>query len=170
MERLKIISKRLQIAVLIIMLLTPIIMALGAIYGAWGELLNIPGTILIDRSKVHGIGMLLMILLASIKPAATMLAFWFLYKLLGYYREGIIFTADNVAAIRKIGWALVFIDISEMVQTLVTGPLLTVYNITSGYISAQLKVDFLIVGIFIVLVAYVMDMGRELKEQDNLVI
>jgi len=87
-----------------------------------------------------------------------------------YYREGIIFTADNVAAIRKIGWALVFIDIAEMVQTLLTGPLLTVFNITSGYISAQLKVDFLVVGIFIVLVAYVMDMGRELKEQDNLVI
>ena len=170
MERLKIISRRLQVAVLIIILLTPIIMALDAIYGTWGELLNIPGTILIDHSKVHGIGMLLLILVASIKPAATMLAFWFLYKLLGYYREGIIFTADTVAAIRKIGWALVFIDVAEMVQTLVAGPLLTVYNITSGYISAQLKVDFVVVGIFIVLVAYVMDMGRELKEQDKLVI
>lgn len=170
MERLKRISRRLQIAVLVLIVLTPVVMTLDAIFGNWGELLAIPSTISIDSSRVYGVGLLFMIVVASIKPAATMLAFWFLYKLLGYYREGIIFTADNVAAIRKIGWALVFIDIAGMFQTLVAGPLLAAYNITPGYIIVQLKVDFLVVGIFIILVAYVMDMGRKLKEQDNLVI
>ncbi|HHB77572.1 MAG TPA: DUF2975 domain-containing protein [Desulfobulbus sp.] len=170
MERLQMISRRLQIAIFVIIVLTPAIVALDALFGEWREVLNIPGTILIDNTRVYGVSLLLMIGVASIKPAATMLAFWFLYKLLGYYHKGIIFTEDTVTAIRKIGWALVSIDVAGMFQTLVTGPLLTMFHITPGYFSVQLQVDFLIVGIFIVLVAYVMDMGRELQEQDSLVI
>ena len=170
MEKLKATSTKLQIVVLILIILTPCAVALNAGTGAWAELLNMPQGIPLDTTRISGMGLLAVIALGSIKPAVYMVAYWLLYKLLGLYCEGIIFTADNVAAIRKIGWALVSIDIAGMVQTLVTGPVLTIFHISPGHISARLEIGFLIVGLFVVLIAYVMDMGRELKEQDSLVI
>jgi len=169
-KKLKITSTRLQIVVLILIILMPCAVALNAATGAWAELLNMPQGIALDTSQITGLSMLAVLALGSIKPIVYMIAFWFLYKLLGLYREGIIFTAENVAAIRRIGWAVASIDIADMLQTLVTGPILTFYNISSGYMAARLEVGILVIGLFIVLIAYVMDMGRELKEQDNLVI
>ncbi|PCH64047.1 MAG: hypothetical protein COC09_03775 [Gammaproteobacteria bacterium] len=148
----------------------PCAVVLNAVTGAWAELLDIPQGIFFDETQISGMSLLVILALGSIKPVAYIVAFWFLYKLLGLYREGIIFTVENVAAIRRIGWAVASIDIAGMVQTLITGPILTFYVISSGYVAARLEVGYLIIGLFIVLIAYVMDMGRELKEQDNLVI
>lgn len=170
MEKLKITSRRLQIVVSILIILMPCAVVLNAVTGAWAELLDIPQGIFFDETQISGMSLLVILALGSIKPVAYIVAFWFLYKLLGLYREGIIFTVENVAAIRRIGWAVASIDIAGMVQTLITGPILTFYVISSGYVAARLEVGYLIIGLFIVLIAYVMDMGRELKEQDNLVI
>ncbi len=170
MKKLKTTSARLQVLALVFFVLTPCVVALDAGTGAWAELLNMPQGISLDSTQISGGGLLAVLALGSIKPIAYMVAFYLLYKLLGLYRMGVIFTAENVAAIRKIGWALVSIDIAAMLQTLITGPVLTFFQITPGHISARLEVGFLIVGLFVVLIAYVMDMGRELKEQDSLVI
>ena len=170
MEKLKITSRRLQHVVFLLIILTPCAVALNAATGAWAELLNLPQGIMLDTSQIAGMNLLIVFTLGLIKPVAYMVAFWFLYQLLGLYREGIIFSSENVAAIRKIGWAVASVDMAGMVQTLVTGPILTVYEISSGYLAARLELGYLIIGLFVVLIAYVMDMGRELKEQDNLVI
>ncbi len=170
MEKLKITSRRLQIFVYILIILIPCVVALDVATGAWIELLNMPQDIPIDTTRISGLNLLVVLVLGIIKPVVYMVAFWFLYKLLGLYREGIIFTAENVAAIRRIGWAIASIDIAGMIQTLVTGPVLTLLDISSGYLLARLEVGYLIIGLFVVIIAYVMDMGRELKEQDNLVI
>lgn len=170
MERLTVASRRLQTVVLVFMALTPCAVAWSALSGAWPELLNMPREISLDASRISGMGLLAAIAISSIKPAAYMVGFWFLYKLLGLYREGTVFTAANVAAIRRIGWALVGIDIAALVQTVVAGPVLAAFQITERHVSVRLGVAFLTVGLFIVLVARVMDLGRELKEQDSLVI
>lgn len=170
MEKLQVTSMRLQVAVLVLIILTPCVIALNALLGTWAELLNMPQGISIDSTHINGAGLLAVIAAGSIKPVAYIAAFWFLYKLLGLYRVGIIFTADNVAAIRKIGWALMSVDIAGMIQTLVTGPVLAIFEISPLHISFRPEVAFLVVGLFVVLVAYVMDLGRELKEQDSLVI
>lgn len=170
MEKLKRTSSRLQIVVLTLIILIPCAVALNVGTEAWAEMLNLPQGIVIDASQITGLSLLIVISLGLIKPAAYITAFWFLYKLLGLYREGIIFTAENVSVIRKIGWAVASIDIADMLQTLVTGPVLTYFSISSAYVSARLEVGFLIIGLFIVLISYVMDMGCELKEQDSLVI
>ena len=170
MEKLKITSRRLQIVVFILIILMPCGVALNAATDAWAELLNMPQGISLDETQISGVSLLVVLVLGLIKPVVYMIAFWFLYKLLGLYREGIIFTAENVAAIRRIGWAVASIDIADMLQTLMTGPILTFYEISTGYLAARIEVGFLIIGLFIVLIVYVMDMGRELKEQDNLVI
>jgi len=169
-EKLKTTSRRLQIVAFIFIILTPCAVALNAVTGAWAELLNMPQGISLDETQISGMSLLLVLALGSVKPIVYIIAFWFLYKLLGLYREGIIFTAENVAAIRKIGWTVASIDVVGMIQTLVTGPVLTLLEISSRYLAARLEVGYLIIGLFVVLIAYVMDMGRELKEQDNLVI
>jgi len=169
-DKLKVTSTRLQVLALVFFILTPCVVALNVVTGAWAELLNMPQGISLDSQQITGTGLLVVLVLGSIKPVAYMITFLLLHKLLGLYKVGIIFTAENVAAIRKIGWALVSIDIVGMLQTVITGPILTLFAITPGHISARLEVGFLIVGLFVVLIAYVMDMGRELKEQDSLVI
>lgn len=170
MERLTVASRQLQTVVLVFMALTPCAVAFAALTGAWSELLNMPREISLDTSRITGMGLIAAIAVGSIKPAAYIVALWFLYKLLGLYREGIVFTVANVAAIRRIGWALIGIDIAALVQTVVAGPVLAAFQITERHVSVGLGVAFLTVGLFIVLVARVMDLGRELKEQDSLVI
>ncbi len=170
MEKLLTTSTRLQIAVLVLLALVPCAVGFSAFAAAWHQLLNLPPDIRIDASRISGLNILAVVAVGSIKPAAYMVAFWRLYRLLGLYREGIVFTAANVAAIRRIGWALVGIDVAAMVQTLVAGPVLTILGITERHISVGFEAAFLAVGLFVVLIAHVMDLGRELKERDSLVI
>lgn len=170
MEKLSVTSRRLQIIVLALVALTPFAVGLNVVLGNWADFLHMPADIPIDTARIAGVGFVAAVAVGSIKPFAFMVAFGFLYRLLGLYREGIVFVAANVAAIRRIGWALVAIDVAAMVQKALTGPVLTAFQITEGHISLTLEVAFLTVGLFIVLVARVMDLGRELQEQDNLVI
>ncbi len=170
MDRLAITSRNLQLLVLALLVLTPVAVTLAVGMGAWVDLLRVPPSIPLDTDRITGTALLAVVAVASIKPAAYMLAFWFLYELLRLYRDGIIFSAANVWAIRKIGWALVGVDIAGAVQSLLTGPVLTVFDISQRHISLGFDVAILTIGLFIVLIARVMDLGRELKEQDSLVI
>lgn len=170
MERLAMTSRKLQILVLVFLILTPIVVALGVGLDAWIELLKVSPNIPINTDRITGVALLAVVGVASIKPAAYMLAFWFLYELLRLYQGGIVFSAANVSAIRKTGWALVGVDVAGAVQSLLTGPVLTVFEISPRHISINFEVALLTVGLFIVLISRVMDLGRELKEQDSLVI
>ena len=170
MERLRTTSKRLQIVVLVLIALTPVGVAVTVWSGAWADLLYLPPDVGFDAGRITGLALPAVIALGSIKPAAYVVAFWRLYRLLGLYREGIVFTNGTVQAIRRIGWALVAIDIAAMAQTLVTGPVLSLFGIARGYVSVGPEAAFLTVGLFVVLVAHVMDLGRELRERDSLVI
>ena len=170
LRRLQVTSKRLQIAVLVLIALTPVAVCATILTGAWADLLRLPAVIELDASRITGFALIAVIVLGSIKPAAILFAFWRLYRLLGLYREGTVFTAGNVAAIRKIGWALVTIDIAGMAQTIATGPALSLFGVVQRHISLRPELAFLTVGLFVVLVAHVMELGRELKEQDSLVI
>ncbi len=170
MDKLKTTSRRLQWVTLAFMLLTPCAFALNMATESWAEMLKLPQGIPLDPSRIEGMALLAILLLAAITPAFHLLAFFFLYKLLGLYGEGIVFRPENVATIRKIGWSIALIDVAGMIQTLVTGPVLTLLEISPRHLSVRLEVGFLVIGLFIVLVSYVMDMGRDLKEKDNLVI
>ena len=170
MDQLKTTSKRLQGLVLLFIVLTPCAVVLSAVMGEWEQVVGLPAGISLDETRIHGVAMIAVFGVGLIKPIAFMVAFWFLYRLLGVYRRGIIFTAANVGAIRKIGWALMAIDVASMFRTTLAGPVLTFFDITQGYISVGLEAGYLTVGMFVVLVARVMDLGRELKEQDDLVI
>ena len=96
MEKLQVTSRRLQTVVLTLIILTPCAVALNVGMGTWAELLNLPQGVPLDTTRISGVNLLAVIGLGSIKPAVYMIAFWYLYKLLGLYREGIIFTASTL--------------------------------------------------------------------------
>ena len=170
MDRLQKISKRMQGIVLILIALTPCGVALSVLTGEWAQLVDAPAHFPLDETRIHGAGLVVIVALGLLKPLAYMWAFWAFYRALQLYRQGMVFTAVNVEAMRKIGWALVLIDIAAMARTTLAGPVLKVFEITSGYISIAPEVGFIAVGGLMILVAHVMDLGRELKERDDLVI
>lgn len=170
MEKLKLVSRRLQWFVIVFMVLTPLAIVVTVLTNGWAAALEIPAGIQLNASKIMGANIIVLVGLASITAISHLVAYWFLYKLLALYKQGVIFTKANVVAIRYIGWALIAIDGVHMIKIAIMGPILTTLEITSPFMSAGIQIAFLIVGLFVVLVSYVIDMGRELKEQDSLVI
>ena len=170
MEKLSMVSRRLQVFVIVCMVLTLIGLVVTVLTEGWAAALKLPSNILVNESNIKGANVLVLIVLVSMTMVSQLVAYWFVYKLFGPYKQGIIFTKANVTAMRYIGWALIAIDVVHMIKIVIMGPILTSLEITSPFVSAGIQVTFLIVGLFIVLVSLVIDMGRELKEQDSLVI
>lgn len=73
-----------------------------------------------------------------------------------------------MAAIRCTGYGLIAIDFARTAQSVIAGPVLTAICATESYCAVDLQVSMLAVGLFVVLVRQVMDMGRELHERDRL--
>ena len=105
---------------------------------------------------------------------ATMLCLWWLVRLFGLFSAGEIFTGNTVKYIRRTGWTMLagvaLVPVQEALLTLV----LTMHNppgermITISLQSTDLR-DLLIAGI-IILVSWIMDEGRKLRETDELTV
>jgi len=105
---------------------------------------------------------------------ATMLCLWWLVRLFSLFSTGEIFTGNTVKYIRRTGWTMLagvaLMPIHEALLTLV----LTMHNppgerlITISLESGDAR-DLLIAGI-IILVSWIMDEGRKLRETDELTV
>ncbi|OIQ50990.1 hypothetical protein BerOc1_02935 [Pseudodesulfovibrio hydrargyri] len=105
---------------------------------------------------------------------ATMLCLWWLARLFGLFSAGEIFTGNTVKYIRRTGWTMLagvaLMPIHEALLTLVLtmrnppGERLISISLESGDIR-----DLLIAGI-IILVSWIMDEGRKLRETDELTV
>ncbi|HEX7081580.1 MAG TPA: DUF2975 domain-containing protein [Gammaproteobacteria bacterium] len=92
-----------------------------------------------------------------------------LVKLFGLYAQGKIFSADNVYQIRQIGIAVM------LIPTLWTLGLIAVLLVPGHGIASRIRIDEapfteLVVGIIIIVVSWIMDVGRELREEQDLVV
>ncbi|WP_338669850.1 DUF2975 domain-containing protein [Pseudodesulfovibrio methanolicus] len=104
----------------------------------------------------------------------TMLCLWWLARLFGLFTAGEIFTGNTVKYIRRTGWTMlagvILMPIHEALLTLV----LTIHNppgerlITISLESGDAR-DLLVAGI-IILVSWIMDEGRKLRETDELTV
>jgi hypothetical protein len=105
---------------------------------------------------------------------ATMLCLWWLVHLFGLFAAGEIFTGNTVKYIRRTGWTMLagvaLMPIHEVLLTLV----LTMHNppgerlITISLEPGDIR-DLLVAGI-IILVSWIMDEGRKLRETDELTV
>lgn len=57
-----------------------------------------------------------------------------------------------------------------MMQTAVTGPVLTLMGLSQGFISVQLRLGVSVVGLFIVLISRIMLVASDLQEQQRLTV
>jgi Protein of unknown function (DUF2975) len=92
---------------------------------------------------------------------------WFFYKLFSNVEHGIFFGRENVRYIRNIGWWLVIV------------PFLSIVFETSKVIwatDAPVNVDLsnlpndLLKGFFVIFIAWIMDEGRKIQEEQELTV
>jgi hypothetical protein len=99
-----------------------------------------------------------------------------LIKLFGLYAQGDIFTADNVRQIRQIGITVLLIPALWLLG--VIAPLLVgvaAYEAGSTtttfmMILPSTPFDEVIAGTIIIVISWIMDVGRELREEQDLVV
>lgn len=153
-----------------LMLATPVVFALQIGWKGPGDLLPVPRDVAFDLAGLSSGGLLAATGLAALKPAVFLAALWLLQDLFGLYRRRVVFDARNVRRIRQLGWALIGIDVVEFVQRLSVGPLLTYLGASEPFLTLSFGFSFAVVGAFVIVIARVMDLGRELREFEELAI
>lgn len=109
-----------------------------------------------------------------IPTSVSMYIAWCLARLFGLYSQGLIFTADNVALIRRVGVAMLVGQALSPVQQALLALVLTINNPPGQHMIAfglgSANVVEVVTGVVIIIVAWVMDEGRKLREEQELVV
>ena len=163
-------SKRLRIMTLIVLIGTWAVFALAAEFNGIAPLLPVPKNMTVDLSMLSSFSLILVYMLAAIKPAAFIPVLYFLYKFFALCQEGRIFTSENIKFIRYTGFSLMAIDLIFILQSALAGPVLSWLGAVEPYFSLDLAISYLIIGLFVELISRVMDMGRQLKEYQDLIV
>ncbi|MEF2145299.1 MAG: DUF2975 domain-containing protein [Desulfovibrionaceae bacterium] len=106
--------------------------------------------------------------------SATMVALYALVRLFSLYSRGEIFSRRNVQLIRWVGYALIARQIVDPFHQALLTLALTMNNpegerlVSIGLSDSNITA--LLVGFVIVLISWVMDEGRKLKDEEALVI
>ncbi len=141
-------GRRLRWLVRALVLLTPVAVALVLLLKGPLGLVSVPRQIAVDPRFLTFPRSLAIIAVGLLKPGAWLLAAVFLDRLFGLYARGIVFVLESA----------------------LTGPMLGLIGATRPYINVDLQVSMLMVGLSIVAISHVMEMGRELSESEELTI
>lgn len=133
-------------------------------------LVRVPAEIAVDAQRLSYPRALPLLVVGLLVPATWLVALMLLDRLFALYEQGIVFSARNVTLIRRTGYVLMAVDGVEMLAAALTGPVLTLARATRPYFRVELQVSVLLVGFFVVVIAQVMDLGRQLHEDGQLTI
>ena len=104
----------------------------------------------------------------AIRGATYLLGAIAIYRLLNLYEKGIIFSAENVLYIRRLGKLAVFFSVLttcrtffETLQIRIAIPILPLNILTSPWF---------VVGCLTIVIAWVMDEGRKIQEEQTLTV
>ena len=169
-NRIAVAGRRLQWLVRLIMIIG--VAALGWNLIARGPLglLGVPQGIPVVHGNLDYRQAISIVALGLVMPGAYLVVFAYLHRLCGLYARGLVFSEQNTATIRQVGYALMAIDLMNLLVSSLTGPLLTLLGVTTGFITVNVQLAMLTVGLFVVLISRVMDAARELHENDQLTI
>lgn len=168
-ERLRKISRRMRLLILALIVASPLVFALVVYWMGIAYMLRWPsGTV--DVAALSTLELALVIAIGALRPAVVWLALWPLLDLFRLFERGLIFEAVNLKRLRQLGWVLIGVDIADMLQRTITGPVLSLFGAAEPFIALGFVFNMAIVGLFILVIAQVMDIGRELKEADELTI
>lgn len=169
-ERIRRIGRFQQRFILIVILLTPVvILIILTLKGPIG-LIKLPPGIEIDPMKITFPGSLLVVSVGLLTPITYTIGFAFIYQLFRSYAQGIVFSQKNILVMRRIGYVLMAVDVVRILQSALTGPVLTMVGAVEGYLAIDIGFSMLVVGMFIVSISRVMEIGLEIYERDRLTI
>jgi hypothetical protein len=145
------------------------VVAMLVVKGPLG-LVKIPEGIEVRSTRLSPLGSLAVVAVGLLEPATWLWAAAILDRLFSLYARGIVLAPQNVSLIRRLGWVVVAIDGVKMLTVSLTGVVLTLVGATRPYFTVGVQFSVLLVGLFIVAIARVMEMGRELQENDQLTV
>lgn len=141
----------------------------AAIFGPEARTIELAGTVFPPESATVKIEIVW--LARTVLGAAIYLkAFFHLIKLFGLYAEGRIFTLDNVRQIRQLGITMLLLPAVWILVLLAVLP--EVAGAENGLIRIMPSFPMLagLGGGIVLLIAWIMDVGREMRDEQELVI
>jgi hypothetical protein len=166
-SRLARIGARMRAVVIVLFLAAPVAFVATGLAAGWDSLLPVPPRMPVDLAGQSVAALGAVILLAALRPLVFMAALWLLQDLFALYGRGRVFDPLSVRRVRQIGWMLIGIDLAELVQRLLIGPVLSGIGATAPFVSIGFGASLSIVGGFVIVIAKVMELGRELQELEE---
>lgn len=170
LHRIKRYGRALRLFILGLMWLTPVIVVFLVLWRGPLAFATVPHNVDVNMAALNFPSSLAIITVGLLTPATFLVGFWFLYRLFTLYSQGVVFSERNVTAIRRCGYVLMAVDIVRIVQSALTGPVLTALGAVKGYLTIQIGFSTLIIGLAIVMISHVMSLGCKLYESDRLTI
>jgi hypothetical protein len=164
-----------QVTLALILLTLPVVVLVFATQGPLA-LVNISlgggvhQNVVVNDSVLHMPQSLAIMAVGLLTPATYLLAMAFLYQLFGLYAQGIVFSQRNVTILRRIGYTLIAVDLVKIIQSALTGPVLGWLGVVKPYLTIEFGIGALVVGLAIVLISHVMNVGCRIYETDQLTI
>ncbi len=169
-EIVKALGRRMKWLTMLLIVITPILLiGLFMTQGPFA-LANIPREVEIFPEMLNWVRVIIVVLLSLLTTVTYVFGYFYMYKLFDLYSKGIVFDKINILLIHKAGVVLIVIDIVSLLQKLISGPVFSYLGVTSNYVSIEIKISMLVVGVFIVLISKVMTIARDLFERDQLTI
>lgn len=153
-----------------LILSTPVAVALVLWMKGPLGLIHVPPEIEVDPRFLRFPRSLPIIGVGLLVTPVWLLAAVLLDRLFGLYARGIVFSSADIALVRRAGYVLIAVDGMKILQSLLTGAVLTTLGATRPFIEVGLQISVACVGLSIVVVSRVLDIGRELRERDELTI
>lgn len=163
-------GRRLQRLSFFLIVLSPcVLVALLAWKGPLG-LVDVPRNIGLHHTSLGAAASLAIIAVGSMRSLVFFGALLLVHRLFGLFAQGIVFAPQAVLLIRRLGLVLIAADIVAMLQGALTGPLLTLLDLTPRHMAIPVQVSMLIIGFFVLLIGHVMKLACEVYERDTLTI
>lgn len=169
-EKIKRFGRVLKRLTLFLMTLAPVVAVLMVARQGPLLLVNVPQGITVDAGALTYPGALAVVAVGLLTPATYFFGFVILYRLFDLYAQGVVFSRRNVVLIRRAGYVLMAVDVVRVLQAALTGPVLFLLGAARGYITVRIGISTLVVGLAIVLISHVMDLGCKIYERDQLTI
>ncbi len=137
---------------------------------ALSSMVPLPSHAHLDPAQLSVVGWAVVVMLAVMPALGFAPVLWCLYYLFRAYEQGEVFTLHNSRLIKWCGLWLIAIDGLRIVQGMLAGPLLTVADVTPPFFLLRLGVSYSLIGLFIYLIAKIMELAQSLKEEQDLTI
>lgn len=112
---------------------------------------------------------------ASMLPGVPLMyVFHSLYRLFGYYGQGIIFSRENVRCYRATALGLIIMQIMQIPEDALVSVILTATNPDGQHVLSigleDTNITMIVAGIMILVISRIMDQGRMLQEEQALTV